>query len=117
MSVLDDLMRIGFAPVTQWVLKGQKIGPPSFSWEDRSGWLYAFVVDSEVKYIGRTSRVLRSRMGDYSHIKSSQTARLRVLITGELNAGRTVEVYGWKQRDSDIRMVEEGRLVSTYCPP
>jgi hypothetical protein len=52
-------------------MKGPKIGPLSFDWKDHGGWLYAFVVDGEVKYIGLTGRVLRGRMDDYSHIPNS----------------------------------------------
>jgi len=117
MSVLDDLVQPGFEPVTQWVMKGERIGPASFKWQDHGGWLYAFVVDGEVKYIGLTDRVLRSRMSDYSHIKNSQTDRLRGLIVHELTAGRIVDVFGWKQRDVDILRVEEARLRATYHPP
>ena len=66
MTILERLIQFGFEPVTEWVMKGSKIGPPSFDWKEHSGWLYAFVVDGEVKYIGLTERVLRSRMSDYS---------------------------------------------------
>src|SRR5579859_5349630 len=73
MTVLEELIELGFEPVTEWVMKGAKIRPRTLDWKDHGGWLYAFVVDGEVKYIGLTSRVLRSRMDDYSHIPNSQT--------------------------------------------
>jgi hypothetical protein len=116
-TVLDDLVQLGFGPVTHWVLKGEKIGPASFDWRDHGGWLYAFVVEGEVKYIGLTDRVLRSRMSDYAHIKNSQTDRLRGLIMGELKAGRVVHVFGWKQQEVNILKVEEARLRTAYKPP
>ena len=74
---LKELVQIGFEPITEWVMKGEKIGPRTFDWQDHGGWLYAFVVNDEIKYIGLTDRVLRSRMSDYSHIKNSQTTGLR----------------------------------------
>jgi hypothetical protein len=117
MSVFDDIVQFGFEAVTQWIIKGEKIGPASFKWLDHSGWLYAFLVEEEVRYIGLTDRVLRSRMGDYSHINNSQTNRLRGLIRGELEAGRVVDVFGWKQRDINILKIEEVRLRATYRPP
>ena len=103
--------------VTEWILRGGKIGPPSFEWRDHSGWLYAFVVDGELKYIGLTDRVLRSRMSDYSHRWDSQTVRLRDLIIAELAGGRAVDVFGWKQRDRKVLVAEDGRLRLKYRPP
>ncbi len=91
MTVLEGLIQLGFEPITEWIIKGSKIGPLGLDWEDHGGWLYAFVVDGEVKYIGLTDRVLRSRMGDYSHIKNTQTTGLREKIMTELSvaAGST----------------------------
>ena len=54
MTVLDELIGYGFEPITKWVMKGGKIGPLFFAWADHGGWLYAFVVNGEVKYIGLT---------------------------------------------------------------
>lgn len=117
MTVLESLIQFGFEPITQWVMKGPKIRPHSFDWKDHSGWLYAFVVDGQVKYIGLTDRVLRSRMSDYSHITNSQTTKLRERITAELLAGRQVHVYGWKQRDKAILEKEELRFRAEHRPP
>jgi hypothetical protein len=36
----------GFESITRWILKGNKIGPISFKWQDHEGWLYAFVVSA-----------------------------------------------------------------------
>ena len=98
-------------------MKGEKIGPRSFDWKDHSGWLYAFVVDGEVKYIGLTDRVLRSRMSDYSHIKNTQTIRLRELIVDELRAGRIVQVFGLREPNTVKLVAEESRLRAAHRPP
>jgi len=116
MAVLDDLIQLGFEPITEWVIKGTRIGPASFSWQDHGGWLYAFVVDSEVKYIGLTDRILRSRLSDYSHIKNTQTDRLRELIFGELKAGRAVQIYGRKEANKNHLVAEEFRFRVAYRP-
>lgn len=116
-TVLDELRQRGFELVTEWVLKGDRIGPRSFDWTDHGGWLYAFVVNGEVRYIGLTTRVLRSRMSDYSHINNSQTDRLRELIRNELAAGNIVQVFGWRQSDRTILESEETRLRNIHRPP
>ena len=114
MTVLDDLIKLGFQPVTEWVMKGDRIGLASFGWQDHGGWLYAFVVEGKVSYIGFTDRVLRSRMSDYAHINNSQTTRIRQLITAELKAGRSVQVYGWKEGNKDVLIAEETKLRARY---
>jgi hypothetical protein len=117
MTVLQGLIQLGFEPITEWIIKGSKIGPLGLDWEDHGGWLYAFVVDGEVKYIGLTDRVLRSRMGDYSHIKNTQTTGLREKIMTELSVGRRVHVFGWRQPDKSILIAEELRLRAEHRPP
>jgi len=117
MNMLEDLNQIGFRHVTQWILKGDKIGPKSFDWEDHGGWLYAFVVSSEVKYIGLTDRVLRSRLSDYSHNKTSQPERIRNAIIREIMTGHAIDILGWRESDKDVLVAEEARLRATYRPP
>jgi len=56
-------------------------------------------------------------MSDYAHINNSQTNRLRELIISELKAGRLVEVYGWKEGNRDVLIVEESKLRARYRPP
>jgi hypothetical protein len=98
-------------------MRGSKIGPMTFGWQDHGGWLYAFIVDEEVKYIGLTDRVLRSRMSDYSHIRNTQTHRIREQIIAQLSAGRRVQVYGWRHRDKAVLVAEELRLRAEHRPP
>ena len=117
MSILEDLIQLGFRPITDWVVKGNKIGPRSFRWPDHSGWLYAFVVEREVKYIGLTTRVLRSRISDYSHVTESQSTRLRGLIQSELRAGRNVGIFGLTEPAPTRLVAEELRLRALYRPP
>ena len=95
----------------------RQIKPSSTAWDNHGGWLYAFVVDGEVKYVGLANRVLRSRLDEYTHMKNSQTVRLRGLIAVELAAGRPVQIYGWKQSNKAMLFAEEERLRGKYRPP
>lgn len=117
MTVLDDLIQIGFKPITEWTLKGDKIKPVPIKWHSHSCWLYAFTVDGEVRYIGLSDRVLQSRLDDYSYIRNSQTTRLRKLIQAELQAAHSVQIYGCKQPDKAVLIAEEERLRARYRPP
>jgi hypothetical protein len=116
MTILNELIAQGFEPITEWVLKGDRIGPRSFDWKDHSGWIYAFVIDGDVKYIGLTTRVLRSRMSDYSPIRNAQTDRIRALVLDALSSGKCVEVFGLRQRDEVVLATEEARLRMLHRP-
>lgn len=116
MSKLADLIRLGFEPITTWVLAEGRIKLDSLKWQDHGGWLYAFIVDDEVQYIGLTNRVLRSRMDDYRHLKLSQTSRVRALILQELEAGGSVAIYGCKHADAGVMAAEELRLRNFHKP-
>lgn len=117
MSGLDEMIGLGFEPVTEWVMKGDRIAPRSSDWSDHGGWLYAFVIAGEVKYIGLTTRVLRSRIRYYSHIKNSQTNHLRELVSEALSRGARVDIYGLRQHDEAVLVAEEARLRALYPPP
>ena len=113
---LKDLLEEGFACVTVWCPHGQRIKLETLEWPESSGWLYAFVVDDCVRYIGMTARVLRSRMDDYRHIDGEQTSRMRLLILNELAADRVVHVYGLAIADDAKRSAEEARLRIDFNP-
>jgi len=116
--MIDSITIEGFEPITRWIIKKGKIKPESLHWEEAISWLYAFVVDEkELKYIGLTTRVLRSRLDDYSYITEEQCERMRALIMSELEKGRTVSIYGKKVEEGIDLFSEEARLRSELSPP
>ena len=90
---LKALVAEGFEPVTRWRWHDERIKLASFDWPDAAGLLYAFVVRNKVMYIGKTDRLLRERMSDYSHNTGEQPARIRDLIAGKLRGKRPVHIY------------------------
>jgi hypothetical protein len=116
-SALDELLQLGFEPITEWTLKRDKIALRTLSWPDHGGWLYVFAVNGELKYIGLTNRVLRSRMDDYRDAKHTQTTQMREAIKAELAAGHIVHIFGRKEPNSDMLATEEVRLRAKYRPP
>jgi len=70
-SGVTDLLRIGMEDAAQWVPDGKKLRHEG---DSRSNWrrltsfpnsLYAFVCDSEVLYIGKTTQSLHKRFAGY----------------------------------------------------
>ena len=107
----------GFNLIATWLIDGARIKPLSLDWQDQSGWLYAFVVGEEVMYVGQTGRVLRSRLDDYSYITEEQLTRIRSNLHHQIEAGKIVEILGWKCGEKTQRDEEEETLICEVDPP
>ena len=114
---LRTAKREGFKHISNWVRDDGQTKLAHLNWEERAGWLYAFVVDETVMYIGLTTGVLRSRMDNYRHFKQDQPARLREHIEVELANGKDVLLYGRQVPAGESLVVEEARLIRELDPP
>ena len=113
---LDKIKREGFVQITTWRAVGDGIKPKSLEWQDHGGWVYAFVVGDEVKYVGLTAKVLRTRLDHYSYGTQDTNARLRSLIETALALGDEVMIFGLPVSDRDEMEREELRLRSELRP-
>lgn len=93
----------GFEPITKWIADNERIKLESLAWNDVSGWIYAFVVNDRVRYIGITTMALRSRMDSYRDLAND---RVRSLIRNCLEAGDCVEIYGLRRSGVTPRELE-----------
>ena len=114
---LDRIVAEGFSKITEWEWRNPKIRLASLDWTESSSWLYAFVVDDRVMYVGLTERVLRSRMDNYRDSPGDQNERLRELIKAELGTGHRVDVYGKRDVPAEDLHCEEDRLRREWDPP
>jgi hypothetical protein len=92
---LDRLLNIGFRRVGRWV---ESDDGPSYQIDqhgDDKDILYAFLVDGEVMYVGKTIRRLKRRMYNYKKPSPSQStsARIRQKIETSLKAGAVVDIF------------------------
>ncbi|CAM2161528.1 GIY-YIG domain-containing protein [Paraburkholderia sacchari] len=69
---MNRLLAIGFECAGHWVLRKDRLYVDLKKLDDARNVLYAFVVDGEVKYIGKSVRTLRDRMGNYMSPGASQ---------------------------------------------
>jgi hypothetical protein len=109
---MHRLLRIGFQSVGYWEPHPAKTDNLMYALRTAAPHphtLYAFVMDGEVKYVGKTTRTLAARMEDYmrgpnehprSHKKSvpspkapSTNARVGRSILEALRQGSMVEIY------------------------
>jgi len=69
-------------------------------WGDVTPALYAFVIDSEIMYVGKTKRTLGSRL--YGYLKGGGSQRTNIRVRGEilkaLQTVDSVEILGFQDR-------------------
>lgn len=92
---LARLLDIGFVEVGRWTLTADGIGCELTELADFPNSLYAFTVDNELKYIGKTIQTLRGRMSGYRNPGPTQTTNIRnnQSIREALSQSKRVEIY------------------------
>jgi GIY-YIG catalytic domain. len=93
---LKRLLAIGFTIAGRWVLSADgRIDFDPQSLDSADDVLYAFVVDGELMYIGKTTKGLTSRMSNYKNAHSSQPTNTRnqKRIRECLLRNQSVEIY------------------------
>lgn len=92
---MKRLRDIGFEKAGCWRLVGGHLSFELSCHGSKRNILYAFVVDDEVKYIGKTVRALRNRMYGYKNPGESQSTNVKVhaYIKKTLREGDNVELF------------------------
>lgn len=112
-DVYSQLTDYGFQRVTHWAPHKDRIKPQSLAWNDCAGWIYAFVAQNRVRYVGITTMVLRSRLDGYSH---QMADRVGASIRTCLDGGYVVEIFGTKRpkvSKADLES-EESKLIKAF---
>lgn len=66
---LTKLLDIGFVVVGRWLLAAEGIDCELTELADFPNALYAFAVNGDLVYIGKTIRTLRARMNGYRYLR------------------------------------------------
>lgn len=92
---MNRLLDIGYQVAGHWYLADSRIRIDVRQHGTQRNVLYAFVCDSEVKYVGKSTQTLRERMAGYASPGSAIRTNLRVnrLIHALLLDEVTVEVF------------------------
>lgn len=92
---LGRLKAIGFIVAGVWKLNGERIICDLNELATVRNVLYAFVVDGELMYVGKTVQPLRTRMAGYKCPGSTQSTNIRnnQNIRESLASGKTVDLY------------------------
>jgi hypothetical protein len=90
--MISVLEKAGFVLVGEWLADGESI---KLSVRPEKGpAVYAFLLDGELVYIGKTESCMQSRMNGYRNGKRDQRTNIRIrgLIVELLKAGRRIQV-------------------------
>jgi|GEM_PF-1699275 len=94
---LQKLISLGFEEVGRWFLSGGAATFKLNKYSRKKNLLYAFIVDGEVKYIGKTTQEFYRRLFQYKKCYMSQRTNLRIRnkIEDYLNNGTTIIIYAF----------------------
>ncbi|HEV2945892.1 MAG TPA: GIY-YIG nuclease family protein [Gemmataceae bacterium] len=89
------LKAIGFTLVGEWNLDGESIAFKLNKFSDARNVLYAFAVGDELKYVGKTVKLLRERMAGYRNPGPTQFTNInnKRNILQNLKQGKPVDIY------------------------
>jgi hypothetical protein len=73
---MNRLLEIGVQPAGHWLLEGNQFTFELARHSAQKNILYAFVCDGEVKYVGKTTRTLATRMAGYKRPGKTQTTNI-----------------------------------------
>lgn len=92
---LDRLKAMGFKVAGQWKQAEGRITCDLTDFATATNVLYGFVVDGEVKYVGKTVKALRIRMSGYRSPAPTQSTNIKnnAKIAESLLAGKVVDIY------------------------
>jgi hypothetical protein len=90
------LFEIGFQVVGHWCLSGNEPKLQLTNMQNDQNVIYAFVVDENVMYIGKTTQPLEKRMYGYQRPGPTQSTNIknRANILEALEKGRDVQILG-----------------------
>ena len=95
MIQLKQLLEIGFKYAGKWTLDNGDLALNLVPAQEGENALYAFIVNEDVKYIGKTTKSLRERLYHYLKPGPRQSTNIKnnANILTALNAGKSVEVF------------------------
>jgi hypothetical protein len=92
---MNQLLQIGFAPCGHWSISSDRLACDLSRFATLRNILYAFVVDGELMYVGKTVQPLATRMAGYRNPAPSQTTNVRnnARVKQALASGAVVEIF------------------------
>lgn len=92
---MERLVNIGFRKVGEWKMLNESINPNLSGLSNAKNILYAFILNGEVLYVGKTMMSLKKRMYGYQKPGHTQYTNIKCnkLLSELLTQGKGVEIY------------------------
>jgi hypothetical protein len=92
---MKKLTEIGFKKVGKWSFKDNLLQYELNEKYTTKNILYSFVIENEIKYIGKSVKTISQRLNGYRRPNISQRTNFRLnnLIIEKLRDGKKVEIY------------------------
>jgi hypothetical protein len=92
---MQRLLQLGFVPVGHWYLENEILRFNLDRHQNATNILYSFISNGEIKYIGKTTMTLQTRMYGYQNPGPTQITNIRVknLILNLLQEQNSVDIF------------------------
>ena len=123
---MKNINELGFEKVGKWSFKNEL-----FKFELNDNYtnrniLYSFVIEDEIKYIGKSIKTISQRLNGYKNPNITQRTNFRLnnLIIEKLKEGKEVEIYlfvdnaelNYRGKNINLSAGLEDNLIAEYLP-
>ena len=123
---MKKIVELGFEKVGKWSFKNEL-----FKFELNDNYtnrniLYSFVIENEIKYIGKSIKTISQRLNGYKNPNITQRTNFRLnnLIIEKLKEGKEVEIFlfvdnaklNYKGKNINLSAGLEDNLIAEYLP-
>ena len=123
---MKKIVELGFEKVGKWSFKNEL-----FKFELNDNYtnrniLYSFVIENEIKYIGKSIKTISQRLNGYKNPNITQRTNFRLnnLIIEKLKDGKEVEIYlfvdkaelNYRGKNINLSAGLEDNLIAEYLP-
>jgi hypothetical protein len=123
---MKKIIELGFEKVGKWSFKNELFKFELDENYTNRNILYSFVIENEIKYIGKSIKTISQRLNGYKNPNITQRTNFRLnnLIKEELKGGKEVEIYlfidiaelNYRGKNINLSAGLEDNLIAEYLP-
>jgi len=123
---MKKIIELGFEKVGKWSFKNELFKFELNNNHTNRNILYSFVIENEIKYIGKSIKTISQRLNGYKNPNITQRTNFRLnnLIIEKLKEGKEVEIYlfvdnaelNYRGNNINLSAGLEDNLIAEYLP-
>lgn len=93
--MINKLLQIGFKKVGKWIFQDNSLEYLLDIERNNINFLYAFIVDNNIKYIGKSTQTIQKRFNGYKNPGKDQRTNIKnnKKLIDELNKNKEIDIY------------------------